>query len=209
MSFIDFFKNIPLVAFVVIFIISLFLFLRGGVYLVLAREDQEKIQSAKRKVYLSLWVFIFFFMISLVFILTSYFYKKGDAIFMPIASGDFPPSVSAGVFPPPPEFTKIGSNYFSGLKPISKISEWISRRGIFAVICTKDNGYDAMEIIFSSGGSSGSAKGNIKCWNEKCKPNSNLYFVFLPTPEEKYDYNKIMEMGTNLEKETSPLCLQE
>jgi hypothetical protein len=212
MSFLDFFKNTPLMVLVAIFAISLVLFLRGGIYMVLARDDQQKTQSAKRKIYFSLSVFGLFMVSSSVFILTSYFYRRGEAIFMPIASGDFPPSISAGVFPPAPEFTKIGDKYFSGLKQISEIDSWPSQRGIFAVVCMQKGGADSykiMEFIFSSGGSRSSINGNTECWKEKCPVNSDIYFAFLPTPDEKYDYNKIVEIGTSLEELTKPLCLEE
>jgi hypothetical protein len=211
MSFLDFFKNTPLMVLVAIFAIALVLFLRGGIYMVLARDDQPKIQSAKRKIYFSLSVFGLFIISSSVFIITSYFYKRGDAIFMPVASGDFPPSISAGVFPPAPEFTKIGDKYFSGLKQMSEINNWSGQRGIFALVCMQkssiDN-YNIMEFVFSSGGSRSSVDGDAKCWKEKCS-NSDIYFAFLPTPDEKYDYNKIVEIGTSLEELTKPLCLEE
>jgi len=199
----DIISNLPLIFLFVVSLVVFILFMWGGIILLRANKDSEKIQKGRDILHLAFWGFLFLILSVLIFYVVSYFIKKGD-IFEPIPVEDFPPSPAAN-FPPAPKFIEIGGYYFNGPFAINKFNK-INSLALYAVFCKKNENYD---IIFINTTSKEDLlkSGSYKCWLKGCDNNkNNLYIAVLWGDNANYKKEKIEAIGKFLKNMKQPYC---
>lgn len=201
----NFSTDLPLLVFASIFFIIFAISIWGGIILLKAKGDEERIKKGRRILSNSLYGFLTILIIALVFLSVIYFLQKGETPQSSEVSKEFPVSLAVN-FPPPPQFISVGGYYFSGPWLLDK-SEIIRKSAIYTILCKKNGEYDIIYIGQMMEGEQLLTYEQHKCCLENCEQVSkNLYFAILWTPSDKYRPEERKEIEKNLRSKINPVC---
>lgn len=102
MSDFNFLENLPFIVFSFTFIVTAIIFLFGALTLLFSK-NLEKIESGRKMLIKSLYLFFIILLITIVFFIGSWLLDQGEKLKPPAINGEFPPSSTGKNFPPPPE----------------------------------------------------------------------------------------------------------
>lgn len=200
----DFLTNLPVLVFAFIFFIVFIIFIRGGVILLMAR-DEEREEKGGRILLGSLYSFLTILIIALVFFSVSYLLRRGETLQPLPATGELPSSLAVN-FPPPPQFINVEGYYFSGPWLLEK-NEFIEVPVLYVILCKKNEGYDIIYIGQTEENEQLLRHEQYKCWVENCEQGSkNLYLGTFLLPLEKYSPEEKKEIEEKLEERINPPC---
>jgi len=203
-------SNLHLVFFAVLFFIDFVLFNWGLIVLLVAKGETNKMQKGRKILTLAFVLFIVILLVVLVFYIATYFLKGGEAFIpTPEEAGEFPyPSHIGSIFPPGPDFIKLGIFYFSGPK-LLKDNKVVEENSIYAVLCPNNKEYDIIYVDSIMGNTNLADNSQYDCWIEKCNQGiNNLYLALLVTPQDIYDANRKERVKTSLEDKFKPVCFK-
>lgn len=199
----DLITNLPLIFFGLCFVIDFILFLWAGITLLKAEGNMLKVEKGRKLLSNAFVVLFLILLVMVVFYLISYFLREGK-VFQPSpeSSGEFPPPLHIGSFPPAPEFMTIGKYHFTGPWPLSG-NQRIRDIAVTAVLCKKNGEYDII-YIGSASGDKLMRHQEYSCWLENC--DKNLYLAILYTPYEIYEATKKQAIEIELNEQIKPPC---
>jgi len=190
----DLISNLPLIILSFLFLIIFILFIIGGVILLRAKGDYNKIEKGRRFLSSAFFSFFSLILIILVFYSVSYFIQKGKILEPQPVYSEFPVSPAVG-FPPAPKFLEIKGYYFSGPYPIKKIKTIGS--AIYIILCKKPDKYESV-FLKQTEGEDISLNQEYNNWVKKCGSEKNIYIAILLGNEKYYSSEKLKEILNNI-----------
>jgi amino acid transporter len=205
----DLLSNLPQLIFALCFLIVFILFLWGGIVLLRARGDPEKIEKGRKTLFTAFVALFIVLLVVLIFYLFSYFLKRGEVFKPPTGfSKEFPSPFHMAGFPPAPQFISTGNYYFNG-PLLLKENRGIKKDAIYTILCKKNGEYDIIYIDEVRREDLLKHK-QYKCWLEKCNQNlNNLYIAIFWTPSGRYPVTERDKIKNELKEEFSPPCVEE
>ncbi len=201
----DFLANLPVLVLTFIFFVVFIIFIRGGIILLKAKDDEEREKQGSKILLNSLYGFLTILIVALVFFLVSYLLRKGETLQPQEVSEEFPSSLAVD-FPPPPQFINVGEYYFTGPWLLKK-SQFIKEAALYTILCKKNEEYDIIYIGQTEGREQLLRHEQYKCWVENCGRNSkDIYLGIFWTPSERYNAEQKKEIKESLKKQISPPC---
>ncbi|MDD5638283.1 MAG: hypothetical protein PHO28_00015 [Candidatus Pacebacteria bacterium] len=194
----DLISNLPLIILSFLFLIIFILFIIGGVILLRAKGDYNKIEKGRRFLSSAFFSFFSLILIILVFYSVSYFIQKGKILEPQPAYSEFPVSPAVG-FPPAPKFLEIKGYYFNGPYPI-KEANIINYPAIYIILCKKPDRYESVFIKQSGGNESIPKNQDYNNWIQKCGGKTNTYIAVFWGNEKYYPSEKLNEILNDINK---------
>lgn len=197
-------ENLPLFVFILAFFVVFVLFLQGGFSLLVAGANEQKIETGRRRMLVSLYSLFILLLVAFVFFLVTYLLQRGEVLLPPEVPGEFPPSPAAN-FPPPPQFIEINGYYFTGPWPLKK-NNTIGEPAVYAILCKVFEEYDIIYIGETEKSRLLEHK-QYKCWMEECDFElGNLYLAIFWTMADKYSSFERKRIKEELENQIIPPC---
>lgn len=188
-------SNLHYILFGVLVAIDFLLFNLGMLFLFLAKDDIFKAERGKKLLFNSFLIFIIIILIASGFYLFKFLFQKEGPYISPEDLAKLPPAYHISVFPPGPEFIKIGSSYFSGPWPL-RDKNLIEKPAVFAVLCKQEEKYDIMYISRTEGENL-LDNSQYQCWLGNCE-SDKLYLATYISGDA--------EIAENLILQTNPIC---
>ena len=172
-------ENIPSIIFGFLLILVFIIFLIGIFIIVTARGNSQKVESGKKLLFDSFYGLLFVVLIVFVFLLASYFLKKGEIFKPPFSLEKTPPLLVDLNYPSPPRFIKIREFYFNGPRKLKR-NNFIINPTVYVILCKKENKYNVVYVgdIQNSEVATNLLKNKqYDCWLNHCEKNLKIFIL--------------------------------